>query len=479
MKICGFCGRFNGSIFGLSLYFNCPMSDYRIEKELDSDLYLARVKRRQLAVGFDLFTDGPEDGTEITELLVSDATWRIEELSAGAFSCFVSPTDNTSDGVWFPDGKTLGELAEEFRDASEGELQPLLNALAQIWKLVMRLELSGLALKPFRPHMFIFSEREKSWRVLPTRELKACSASTEEKMGPGQLAFFGWLKKLPVSFPETIQELFRLIDSVNNGSFSYSEQNTSMIRILENSALWTIHAPGEPFSRLRLVRNGNKIELLWKSLGSEKSSRHQNSGGTLRLFSLRDGEQLSKSSLIPTEQLAQLFEHEISLNSKSEIEGSREVEKVTLTFSENRFLRLCGVRVLGGWARVGKVFRAGGPSDVTVFDHYWDEDALVLDLDWPEDVPRVKILASPTAFVTRPEAENRDKTVKFWWHDQFNPLIPKRIAREEFSDWEKIFIRLYSLTDVEGKPVFSLGQNPKSRCEVINPVFQKKRRLTE
>lgn len=441
------------------------MSDYRIEKELDSDLQLARVKRRQLVVGFDLFTDGPEDEAEVSSLLVSASTWRIDELSASVFSCCVSPTDETPDGVWFPDGKTFGEFTEEFRTVSERELEPFLRALAQVWKLVTKLDLSGLALTPFRPHAVIFSERETTWCVLPITGLKTVPCPTKNGFGAGQTAFWTWLKQLSIPFPETIQELFRFTDSEKSSP-------VTVLQTLSNTAIWTIDTPTEPFSRLRLIRNGNRVELFFKFVGNRNFSQNPKVAGTLRLFLLRDGVQLPKFPLIPTEQLDSVFEREIPLSTERENLGTN-MEKQTLTLSGNRFWRLCGVRVLGAWARVGKVFRVGGPNDVTFFDHYWDEDALVLDLDWPEDAPRVKILASRTGFVTGPEAESRDKTVKIWWHDQFNPLIPKRIGREEFSDWEKIFIRLYTLMDVDGKPEFSLGQDPKSRGEIENPFFQK------
>lgn len=444
------------------------MAVFRTIKLLNAELGLERVLKTQVAAGFDLFTAESAESEEVPMIrLPSSSTVRsASELYANAFSCIARPREESASDWFFADGPTLGEWAETFcaqwssdvpnpsvpptnaaARQTPGPLdwQPFLTVLSSVWQLLTRLAASGGELASFHPHEILFQPPENAWRILPTTHLRFRSAALPTD---GLRAFWNWLRDLPVSLPETIQTLLR---------FAFVETPSDLERhALGNSSLWNALAPKKPFHGLRVNRKGNQVTLSWKPAPHPES-------GTLRLFEVKPAvRRLPSAQLWPENALSLFFEREIPIQEAA--------EKLSLTLKGTDVLRLCGVRTLHGWGRLDRIFRTGGLEDVTFFECYRDEESLVLDLEWPEAVQRVKILASPAGFVSDPMAESKPHAnVSCWWHDRFNPLVPKRIPLKELKGWQKIFIRLFSFQEVNGRETFSLGQTSQSKAEIEVP----------
>jgi len=460
------------------------MTQFRTLQSLDDTIGLRRISRERAVSGFDLFTDADTPTQELHSLCLGHPSPEHPAICAKAFSCTARPIGETPEGLLFADGVTLAEFcgsafASSEKPNSETVLGPLLSAFHAIWSLLRELERSGFTLQEFRPGEILRQESVSNadWRILPTPNIVPfCGTETCRRQ------FTRWISTLPHSFPLTVQTLQEIA--------SLPQWNAWQNAALENGTLWTPYVPEKPFHSLKVERSGLQLTLKWETqenrtvsdpvsvtgpktgtkTGTNTDTGSGNStaasgtnAGAVHLFEMLPGKRFPKNCpLLPTNALSEFCGREFPLRS-----GENAVQ---ITLSGPEPLRLCGIRILGGWARPGRIFRAGGPEDVTFFDIYRDEDTLVLDLDWPNHIERAQIAASPKQFPAGPQqGPEADSDTKVWFHDRFNPLIPKRIPLSEFKGWNEIFLRVFSIADTPRERIFSLGNAPQSRRRITLP----------
>ncbi len=425
------------------------MAQFRTLKILDDSIGLRRISREQTVSGFDLFIDAGAPSRKVPQLRLAVPSPNHPDICARAFSHTVRPIGETPEGLLFSDGLTLGEFCEKIQDSSsEGllsgtELAPFLSVFHSIWLLLKRMESTGFTLHEIRPHEILRQETgsDAEWRILPTP-----NGVPYHGQETCRRKFMRWIHELQFTPPLTMKVLQHFAES--------SQWNAWQNAALENGDLWTPDVPSAPFHSLRSDRTGTQLTLTW---GKEEFSSNN---GTLHLFEMQTGKRFPQNTpLLPKNALAEFCGKEFPISSG--------VNSVQLALNGPQPLRLCGIRILGSWARPGRIFRVGGPEDVTFFDIYRDEESLVLDLDWPDQIDRAQIIASPKEFPAGPQLEpGSDAEIRVWFHDRFNPLIPKRIPLAEFAGWDQVFLRVFSLAEDEGKPIFSLGQDPQSRRKI-------------
>ncbi|MBP3695707.1 MAG: hypothetical protein J6J31_14890 [Thermoguttaceae bacterium] len=426
------------------------MAQFRTLKILDDTIGLRRISREQTVSGFDLFTDADVPAREIPQLRLAVPSPDHPAICARAFSYTARPSGETPEGLLFSDGITLGEFCEKIQGTSSESplsgmaLAPYLSAFHSIWLLLKRIESSGFTLHEIRPHEILRQETasDAEWRILPTPNVVPYHGQETCRR-----KFMHWIHKFPFPLPLSMKVLLHFAES--------SQWNAWQNAALENGDLWTPNVPSVPFHSLKSDRKGTQLTLSW---GKEEISSNSE---TLHLFEMQPGKRFPQNTpLLPKDALTEFCGKEFPISSG--------MNSVQLTLNGPQPLRLCGIRILGSWARPGRIFRVGGPEDVTFFDIYRDEESLVLDLDWPDQIDRAQIIASPKEFPAGPQLEpDSDAEIRVWFHDRFNPLIPKRIPLAEFTDWEQVFLRVFSLAENEGKPIFSLGQDPQSRRKFL------------
>lgn len=466
---------------------------FRTIKSLTPSGSLLRVMKMQTAAGFDLFTGGASAEEEIPALFLSRSAENEPELLAAAPSCFVHKTEAVSGGEFFSDAKTFSEFMEEtLRKKSFFEINSqkvsFFSNLYAVFMLITRLNRAGITFSQFEPEYVVFQQPENAWKFLPVYA-RFTQFISPEGSESALNAFFTWLQRqIPASF-ESLQTLLHLASSPDFiARFGWKP--------FRNESLWNPFTPSVPFPSLRMLRRGSQVILRWNNAEkisempeiSENSEKNEmsvkpaheipgvnskmsvSSGGfphsepfLFELPAAASGKMPlpAGGTLFPSELLPALFESELP-HAENDTSESR-----TVFIEGNACRRLCGVNVLGGWARIGRTFQVGGPEDTTFYEFYRDDDgSLVLDFQWPEGINRVQIAASPDRFVSGPVKGAIPPRVKVWWHDKLNPLIPKRISNDEISGWNTVYIRLFSYTDENGTILFSLGKSARSRAEI-------------
>ncbi len=432
------------------------MDTFHFEKFLDETIGLARVSKKQNLFGFDLFNGAGKDSQEVAFLSIPLNYLAPRELNVSAFPFFALNFDETSENACFENGMPLSEYCEEFLNElpdsgekgkvpfEEWKIQSVLDIFASVWQLLSQLESNGFSLKSFRSSEIICFANQNSWRILPTQNINRHYPSdfkSQSRFGQSQKHFLDWLNSLPITWPVTVE-------AIQKWGETNSLNMPGISKFLEDPAIWSARIPDEPFTSLKTERAKDQQLLHW--------SVPENASGTLQLFKMKANHSFPRHfPLFPKEILSEFTEYEIPIQSNP----------LSIPLTDNRFLRLVGVRSCGKWAKIGRIFRIGGPEDVTIFDAFWDEDSLVLDLDWPDSVQQAKIIISATDFPSAPMLPE-SKTVKSWWLSRTNPLTPKRIPRDLISDWKNIYVRIFGFADSEGKGVFSLAQNTKCRKKI-------------
>ncbi len=432
------------------------MDAFRIEKKQEETPGLTRISRQQTVFGFDLFNDSEKNSQKVPFLAVPLTRLIPLKLNDSSFSRFAVKIDETDGNALFENGLSLSEYCENVLNQYERssakislsltptEIQPLLEVFSSIWQILRQLEENGFSLKKFCPSEIFCSERENIWKFLPTRNIQRAfrpSHKFRSPLVPSQKLFLNWLKTLPILWPATIENLQKW------GEADF--MNTHLLsKALNDPAIWSFQIPDEPFISLKTERLKERQIIRW--------SVPTDAFGSLHLFKMKPGVSFpSHFSLFPKDFLSEFIECEIPIQTNS----------VSLPLADNSLLRLVGVRSCGKWAKVGRIFRVGGPEDVTIFDSFWEEDSLVLDLDWPDSIQRAKIVVSANKFPSSPILRE-SASIRSWWFEKTNPLTPKRIPRNLISGWKDVYVRIFSFTDSDGKNVFSIGQNAKSRKKI-------------
>ncbi len=469
---------------------------FRTLQILDSDQKLQRVLKTQSAAGFDLFTASAAGPKEVPALFLSQASENDPKITNAAPLCFVQKTEIVPDGCLFEDAVTLSEFLRENQNPAV-----VATALHAVFQVLVRLDAVGISLRgAFHPEYAVLPKSNSSWCFLPVSDFVQHPSSSQNTSSSSFYSFFTWaqqfakqfaqqisqqppqqiLQQIQQPFPETLQTLFRLgSDPEFTSHYGW--------KLFQNAALWSVEAPPPSFLQFRTVRKGSELTLHWKN-SEQNTVKSAKSPYVVRLFELSAAQNpaLRSEEIFPSALLSEFFQTEIPHQS-TDTEGAR-----TIFLKGNQFLRLYSVCEMGAWARAGRVFRVGGPEDTKIYDAYWDDDVLVLDFEWPEEVKRVKIVASPEPFSPAAASYSRSATnseqdsgrnleqdliansirnsnlQKIWWFDKQNPLNPKRIIRSEFKGWKTIFIQLYSYVDEEGVQSFSLGRSNRSRIRISN-----------
>lgn len=432
------------------------MDAFHTEKNHDESPGPVRISRKQTIFGFDLFNDSEKDAQDVSFLAVPLTRLAPSEWNVASFPCFAAKDDEAEGNALFENGKSLSEFRDDFLKKygysettpplalTPAELQPLLDVFASVWRLLRQLEECDFSLKTFSPAEIFCSERENVWKALPTRNVQRKfrpSSDSPTRLIPSQRLFLNWLKTLAIVWPATI-------DSLQKWGETDSPNTSLLSQELNHPAIWSAQTPDEPFASLKTERLKDQQTIRW--------SAPANASGSLHLFQLKPTASFPPSfPLLPRDLLSEFIECEIPIQADS----------ASFSLTDDRLLRLVGARSCGKWVKVGRVFRVGGPEDVTIFNSFWDEESLVLDLDWPDSIQRAKIVVSANKFPSSPTV--RDSAgVRSWWFDRTNPLTPKRIPKILISDWKTVYVQIFGFTDSGGKRVFSIGLNPKSRKKI-------------
>lgn len=120
----------------------------------------------------------------------------------------------------------------------------------------------------------------------------------------------------------------------------------------------------------------------------------------------------------------------------------------------------------GGIGRMGRVFRVGGPEEVTLRQYYFDEGDLVLEFNWPETIYHAILLFRHDRFA------HGVRDGRVFTHERSNPLIPKRISLEEFRGWPQIYLQIYSRVRTSSGDLFSIGRRAGSRLVVSREAME-------
>lgn len=135
-------------------------------------------------------------------------------------------------------------------------------------------------------------------------------------------------------------------------------------------------------------------------------------------------------------------------------------ESCELDLSPHEVERILPILDGGGIGRIGRVFRIGGPEELTLQQHYLDEGDLVLEFQWPEEIYHAILLFRHDRFA------RGVKDGRVFTHERSNPLLPKRISLKEFQDWPKIYLQIYSRVRTAEGDLFSIGCRAGSRLVI-------------
>lgn len=406
----------------------------------DGRKLLLSVEERAVQAGFDMFTASKvpsrrgtlficKQPSDAQRTLVNWRDWRAfkAEGLSDMFNCGVLTKPEEYSGALFAlfeHGSTLLEKLESL---------PVANIKACACSLLhglKTLQQRGLALDCVELDSVLCAEGE--WKIIPGESLHKGDSFLENARQAAQL-FIDLLLELDVTFDEGLRELLNRCVK--------AESNESVETAMAHN-LWVINSPEESVPRPALRRQGSCVNIKWTPPEL----------GEMNLYNITDFSLPEANSLIFTSDLA-LWGDSIPLDAQN---GSAQI-----TLSSNRIESLAPVLVFGPWARVGTPFFMGGPEDATLFNAYINDSDLTLEIEWPENINNVRIIARPDRFAHNPKDFHNGG--KMFTHQKFTPLKPKWISLLEFPGWEKIYIQIFSQVNQGDKIVFSLGQTKRSR----------------
>ncbi len=418
----------------------------RVLNKSDKDgSVLLSVEERAIQAGFDqLDTKSPapsrhgilliyENRDNSAEILAQWRDWYLfkAEGLADMFNCGLISTPDLLKGALYALFENGTLLENKLNSIS---LPQFKSGVCSFLRGLKTLQQRGLAIRNISLDSVLCVSDQ--WKLIPGDSIYKGDSFLENIRQAGKL-----FMDLLVENEWTIDEGIRVL----LGRCCQATTNESIEAMLQHK-LWEMSTPEEAVPRILQRRIGNKVELKWEM--SEDTD--------VRLFSFNQPIPPDANKLILT----------------SELESWSQINVFTLgtlqlEVNPNRIERLVPVVVSGPWTRVGRAFLIGGLPDAVISNGYISNNNLILEIEWPENISQVRIIARPDRSAYHPkDGGERGKT---FTHQKYPPLPSKSIPQSisipinEFSGWTNVYIQIFSQSNNDGNISFSLGINPHAK----------------